>query len=1330
MDVLTASAKGSAVGLGAVQDVAGAVRTAITAYGAETLSAARAADILFKSVREGGAEASQLAPALGRVLGISAELGVSFEETGAFIATFTRLGVDAEEAVVALRGVLSTILSPTKETAEALADVGLSAEDLRAKVSSQGLTKTLLELITAFEGNQEALGKLFPNIRALAGVLGTAGSQSEQFTEVLAAIESGTEGLDEAFQETKKGTQQSLRETRASLEALALEVGKTILPAMRGLAEALTAILKVVGQLPEPVQTAFAAFLFIGPAALAINGVVTALQAMNTLLGPGGSLATTLVQAASKTGPFGLLAAAIGGLAIVVAEQERAHGSVTRLITDTIADLTRLGTEAQTIAADYRKTFGAIFENASQWIKAGKDAAGGFVGAVAGGISGAGTAISAAVEGALAAGMKILGDIGTRVFGAGKEFIRNFAKGILAAIGLGEGALDTVLGRMREYFGKSPPTRGPLVGIEKSGRELISRFAAGVTGGEPTLLAAAGSVLNTLRDGILRTLDEMVRGILRGTLEIKEAFRDLGEFLLVEFGRRILGALVDQFFGAVSSMLGIAAKAGGLASGGGGAIASVLGSAVGTSLFAGLGAGLGTLGIGLSGTAGLIASGAGGGAQLIAGAKILSPLVKGLRVSEILGGNLSSLNNFSSLATIGIGSAGLLGGGLGIAGALSGNRTLAAAGNAIGSLALLGSSSAFAPGLAAALGLASGIFALTQGHVATGLGTLGGLGIGAGAGFLVGGPIGALIGAGIGAAFGGLFGGLFERKPPPQELGATGLAFPGFQFSPEGRLAFQPFELGGFRAENVRVRSFELQRFTEDIRASIAASAAFYQQIFDTIPQEALREVAEAIEAGNERIRRALEHQEDEAGGNVFRLLADRLPKAFDRAFAVPITEALRLTINEWAQKFPVFAGKVLGPAIAALDAQATQLRRMAGGNAEKYRTALLEFVAKVGEVVAAFELFATMVDSWKTAIEIMSQSTDDLRAQLEQATRPDTVRDVRTQLQAFTVALAAEVERFSTTGQVDLQRINDLVTQRYILEIQFIQQIEAMIKSIGQSIEEQIFGLRLQAATPTEQLALLQAELRTVMVGLAGAIDPAQVGELTQRAQQLVQQLVQVQEQMGAPIQAVVEGAIATLQEVQRLATEQLRTMQEAVRVGDEEFARLLLGLLDEFGIRVKGGTEALNNLHDVTVIARDAVERLQAAASGTGATFEDVSARMSAAAVAFLGTIGRAAGVIDALLSTFPTAATPGVIPGPFTPTFQLGGFVAHDTLARLHAGEFVVPASAVRRGSSQHTIPPIHVHVEVDSREIGQVVIADIERLVRAGRRPIPARAVRAT
>jgi len=102
IDVLEASLKGAAIGLGDVGSIANAATAAMNTYGESNLSGSDAVEALAEAVRLGQFAPEELAGALGRVIPVAAELGVSFEETTGLVAALTKGGLSASELSLVL----------------------------------------------------------------------------------------------------------------------------------------------------------------------------------------------------------------------------------------------------------------------------------------------------------------------------------------------------------------------------------------------------------------------------------------------------------------------------------------------------------------------------------------------------------------------------------------------------------------------------------------------------------------------------------------------------------------------------------------------------------------------------------------------------------------------------------------------------------------------------------------------------------------------------------------------------------------------------------------------------------------------------------------------------------------------------------------------------------------------------------------------------------------------------------------------------------------------------------------------------------------------------
>ena len=119
MDTLGAVAKATAAGLGDMESLSRTVAAAQNAYGVETLKASDALDVFGGMVQTGIFKAEELSQVLGTNLGLAANLGISFDEVGAFISTYTKTPGDAASATTGLGAVMMSFakITPLQEKA-------------------------------------------------------------------------------------------------------------------------------------------------------------------------------------------------------------------------------------------------------------------------------------------------------------------------------------------------------------------------------------------------------------------------------------------------------------------------------------------------------------------------------------------------------------------------------------------------------------------------------------------------------------------------------------------------------------------------------------------------------------------------------------------------------------------------------------------------------------------------------------------------------------------------------------------------------------------------------------------------------------------------------------------------------------------------------------------------------------------------------------------------------------------------------------------------------------------------------------------------------------
>jgi TP901 family phage tail tape measure protein len=243
IEVLHASLKGAAIGLGETKTIADLATSAMNAYGVENLSGAEAVDVLTAAVRLGKLAPEELAGSMGSVLPIAAAMGVRFDEVGAVMAAMSRTGTNASEASTQLRGIMTSILKPTQSAERALRDMGLSSEGLRKKIREDGLLKTLEGLTEAFDGNDKGAEEVFGNVRALSGVLDLFGENTATTMEILDGMSESLGITNEAFEITEQTVSQKFAVAMETFKGIMLEIGTAVLPLITDLLDDLAPVI-------------------------------------------------------------------------------------------------------------------------------------------------------------------------------------------------------------------------------------------------------------------------------------------------------------------------------------------------------------------------------------------------------------------------------------------------------------------------------------------------------------------------------------------------------------------------------------------------------------------------------------------------------------------------------------------------------------------------------------------------------------------------------------------------------------------------------------------------------------------------------------------------------------------------------------------------------------------------------------------------------------------------------------------------------------------------------------------------------------------------------
>jgi len=303
MNVLKYSAEAAQAGLGDVKTVADLATSAMNAYGAANLKAKQAVSTLVATVREGKAEPQELAASMGMVLPIASAMGVKFNQVGAAMAAMTRTGTHASTAAMELRQILAAFLKPTTKSEQVLEsmgtsfakvqngfkEMGTSAEHFREVIKDKGLLAALLELRKLSEKyGTTIMSKVFPNIRALTGVLSLVGSNLQNTIGIFKRMSDNTGTLDRAFAAVANTVQHKWNVAVAGMQTALTKLGQVTSKALIPIITKFSKLIQSIANWFTGLSASTQHFIIIAVGITAVLGpILTVLGFLTTSVLPG-----------------------------------------------------------------------------------------------------------------------------------------------------------------------------------------------------------------------------------------------------------------------------------------------------------------------------------------------------------------------------------------------------------------------------------------------------------------------------------------------------------------------------------------------------------------------------------------------------------------------------------------------------------------------------------------------------------------------------------------------------------------------------------------------------------------------------------------------------------------------------------------------------------------------------------------------------------------------------------------------------------------------------------------------------------------------------------
>lgn len=310
LGVLEVALKGAAVGFGETQVVADVLTSALNAYGKANLSAAKAGDILAAAVDNGKGEADELAGALSQVIPIAANLDVKFGEVAGAMAAMTLSGTSADQAATQLRGLFNTLQDMPPISQRALEQyTGLNYQNMRLKLTTEGLIPTLKTMFDAFGDNKAALAEVFGNIRAMTGIMNLFGKNTEETLRIVREVTEASGNLNDAWEITAQSKSKQMELSMNRLHNAFLGIGEDVVPMVTKVAGAFGALASTVDNLPGPLKAV----------TVGLGGILTVAGPLTVVAGSMARAAGALGEALTRSAENGSAAASrLTGMAATI----------------------------------------------------------------------------------------------------------------------------------------------------------------------------------------------------------------------------------------------------------------------------------------------------------------------------------------------------------------------------------------------------------------------------------------------------------------------------------------------------------------------------------------------------------------------------------------------------------------------------------------------------------------------------------------------------------------------------------------------------------------------------------------------------------------------------------------------------------------------------------------------------------------------------------------------------------------------------------------------------------------------------------------------------
>jgi TP901 family phage tail tape measure protein len=370
----------AAAGAMSVERAAEVTSDTLGQFGLKASEATRVADVMAQGAAASAISVDQMAFSLKYAGPIAQSAGISLEGTATAIALLGNAGIKGEQAGTSLRSIISSLISPSNQAAEAIEKLGIKTTDASGKMlpldqifaQLQAKGATTADMFTIFGDNAASAAAILQN---------QAGPAWAAMTTEIDKSDGAAKRMADTLNTGMKGAWEQMK---GSLDTVLIALGQSLLPILTNLVTAGTQFINewilpavtAFGKLDPTLQTAiigFAALLAgIGPLliiagqfAQAIVGISTALPIASAALTKFTTfVGVSMAQIALYTGGILIAVAAIYKMYSAVQDLDKAEADLAKARDTANKSLER--------TENYLRSQGAAVDALKEKLKAGQ----------------------------------------------------------------------------------------------------------------------------------------------------------------------------------------------------------------------------------------------------------------------------------------------------------------------------------------------------------------------------------------------------------------------------------------------------------------------------------------------------------------------------------------------------------------------------------------------------------------------------------------------------------------------------------------------------------------------------------------------------------------------------------------------------------------------------------------------------------------------------------------------------------------------------------------------------------------------------------------------